>query len=94
MMIQLVQFETVQNFDEILKVAEKRKPEYAAIPALRQKYYLKLQKPNHYGGLMIWDSADDIAAFRDSDLAKTIGTSYGVTGAPDVSVYDVMFPLR
>lgn len=94
MIIQFVQFETSLSEDEVLAVSKERFPRYHALPSLLQKYYLKLAKPNHYGGIMIWESPEALAEFRQSDLAKTIATAYRVVGAPDIGIHEVMFPLR
>ncbi|MCG6882413.1 MAG: hypothetical protein LJE62_01520 [Silicimonas sp.] len=94
MIVQFVKFETTLTLDEVEAVANERLPQFQAIPGLVQKYYLKLDKPNHYGGFYIWRSKEDLVAFRASDLAKTIPAAYKVVGAPDVEVHDVLFPLR
>lgn len=94
MIVQFVQFETPLSEEEVIAIAQERLPEFQAIPALLQKYYVKLAKPNHYGGLYIWESAEALAKFRESDLAKSIPAAYKVVGAPDIGVFDVMFPLR
>ena len=94
MIVQFVQFETSLTEEETTAVARDRLPEYQKTPGLVQKYYLKLGKPNHYGGLMIWESKEAMLAFRDSDLGKTIAASYKVIGAPDIDIHELMFPLR
>lgn len=94
MIIQFVQFETSLSEEEVMAVARERLPQFRAIPSLVQKYYLKLDKPNCYGGFYIWESREAMAAFRDSDLAKSIPSAYKVVGTPDISVHELMFPLR
>ena len=94
MFVQFVQFETTLAEDEAIAVAEARMPQFRAIPGLVQKYYLKLDKPNHYGGFYIWRTEADMNAFRASDLAKSIPSAFKVVGAPDVDIYRFMFPLR
>lgn len=94
MLVQIVQFETTLDDEALNKVALERLPEYRAIPGLVQKYYLKMGGGNRYCGIMIWDSAESLAQFRDSDLARTIGSAYQVVAAPEVTVSHLMFPLR
>jgi hypothetical protein len=94
MIVQFVQFETSLSEREVLTVAEERLPEFRAIASLVQKYYLKLDKPNHYGGFYIWDSPEAMAKYRDSELAKSIPSAYKIVGAPDIRVYEVVLPLR
>lgn len=94
MIVQFVKFETTLTEEEVMAVANERLPQFQAIPGLVQKYYLKLDKPNHYGGFYIWRTREDLMAFRASDLAKTIPTAYKVVGAPDVEIHEMLFPLR
>jgi heme-degrading monooxygenase HmoA len=94
MIVQFVQFETSLGEDEIMAVAMARESRYAAIPGLVQKYYLKLNKPNHFGGILIWASREAMAAFADTDLARTIPSAYKVIGAPDIDIHELLFPLR
>jgi len=94
MIVQFVQFETSLSEEEVMAVAKERLPQFRAIPSLVQKYYVKLDKPNHYGGFYIWESAEALAEFRDGDLAKSIPAAYKIVGAPTVSIYELAFPLR
>jgi hypothetical protein len=90
MIVQLVQFETSLSEKEVLAIAKKRAPQFRAIPDLVQKFYLKLDKPNHYGGFYVWKSRAAMLAYRESELAKTIAAAYKVVGAPDVEVRDTL----
>ena len=94
MFIQFVQFETTLTEEEAIATCNARMAQFQAIPGLIQKLYLKLGKPNHYGGFYIWRSEEDMNAFRASDLAKSIPGAYKVVGAPDIDFYEMMFPLR
>ena len=94
MIVQFVQFETSLTEQEAMAIAQERAPTFRAIPGLVQKFYLKLGKPNHFGGFYIWKSREDMLAYRESDLAKTIPSAYKVIGTPDVEIYDMLFPLR
>lgn len=94
MIIQFVQFETSLSEDEVMTVAREREADYANTPGLLQKFYLKLGKPNHYGGFMIWDSPAALQAFRETELARSIPASYAVIGAPDVDIHELLFPLH
>lgn len=94
MIVQFVQFETSLTEQEAVAIAQERAPTFRAIPGLVQKFYLKLGKPNHFGGFYIWKSREDMLAFRESDLAKSIPSAYKVVGKPDVEIFDLLFPLR
>ncbi len=94
MIVQFVQFETSLTEKEVMAVAEERAPQFRAISDLVQKFYLRLDKPNHYGGFYVWKSREAMLAFRESELAKTIPLAYKVVGAPDVDIHEMLFPLR
>ena len=94
MIVQFVQFETPLTEAEVMAVAKERAPQFRAVPGLVQKHYLKLDKPNHYGGFYIWESRAAMLAFRESELAKTIPLAYEVVGAPDIDIHDLLFDLR
>ncbi len=94
MLVQFVQFESSLTDAEMWKVAEDRAPDYRATPGLIQKYYVKLDRPNCWGGIMIWESPAALAAFRESDLARTVAQAYHTVAPPQINVFEMMFPLR
>ncbi|GMV93013.1 MAG: hypothetical protein AMXMBFR82_27910 [Candidatus Hydrogenedentota bacterium] len=55
---------------------------------------MKLEEPNRYCGIYVWDSKESLAAYRESELAASIPEAYKVTGAPEVEIVDVLFQLR
>ena len=58
-----------------------------------QKYYIDLGD-GRYSGFYIWETAQDLANFRASDLAKTIPAAYQIDGAPEVTIGTCLFPLH
>ena len=94
MIVQFIKIESSLTLEEVEAVAKERMPMFQAIPGLLQKFYLKLDKPNHYGGFNVWRSQEDLDAFRASDLAKSIACSYGAIGAPELELHEVLFALR
>jgi heme-degrading monooxygenase HmoA len=94
MIIQTIKFKSQLTEEEVMRIAREREPQFKAIPGLIQKYYIKPQQDDHYGGVYIWDSAASLNAYRASDLAASIPKAYGIIGAPDVEIVDVIFQLR
>lgn len=94
MIVQFVQFESTLSLEEAMDVAQSRAPEFRKVPGLVQKHYLKLGKPNHFGGFYIWESKEAMMAFRETELAKTIPAAYRVVSAPDVEIHEHLFSLR
>jgi hypothetical protein len=43
---------------------------------------------------MIWENPQAMQAFRESDLARSVPSAYGVIGAPDVDIYELLYPLH
>lgn len=94
MIAQLVRFKSGLPRAEVLGCAEDRLPMYRATPGLVQKYYLEFRDEDTYGGFLIWESAEALAAFRETDLAKTIASAYGAVDVPEVAISDVFTVLR
>jgi len=94
MIIQTIKFKSQLTEEEVMRIARERESQFQAIPGLIQKYYIKPQQENHYGGVYIWDSIESLNAYRASDLATSIPTAYGIIGVPDIEVVDVIFQLR
>ncbi len=94
MVIQIVKFETKLSFEEVLDIARERAPEFRKFSGLLQKYYIRMDPPNRYGGVYIWESADSMKEYRASDLATSIPQAYHVIGTPEIETYEVAFSLR
>ena len=92
--MQIVKFKTKLSDDEVLAIAHDRAPQFRAIPGLVQKYYVRLQGAGEFAGVYLWDTMASLAAYRESDLAKSIPVSYQVVEPPVIEVGEVIFPLR
>jgi len=90
----LVRFKSQLPLDEVVKVIEKRAPEFRALAGLQQKYYLRDESTGEYAGLYLWESPDAFESFRNSELRATIAQAYQVEGEPRVEVYKVIKTLR
>ncbi|MEZ4971651.1 MAG: hypothetical protein R2814_18680, partial [Flavobacteriaceae bacterium] len=93
MILQFVKLKSKLSEENILDKANKRKPEFEAIPGLLQKYYVKMDGEGNYGGVYVWDSKESITAFKESDLAKSIPQAYEVVEAPTIEIMDILFQL-
>ena len=94
MIMQIVHLKSPLSEDELLAKAHERAPEFRAIPGLLQKYYLKRPGEGEYAGVYVWDTRASLAAFRESDLAKSIPQAYRVSEPPVIEISEIMFPLR
>ncbi len=89
--MQIVKLRTSLNDEEFLKIAHEREPNFAADPAIIQKYYIKLKEPGYYGGVYIWESSEAFQKFKSSELAASIPTAYKGIEKPTVEIVDIMF---
>lgn len=94
MIMQRVKFRS--NLDEkaLWAKCREREPEYRKVPGLLQKFYVAFKEPNTYGGYMIWESAEALAAFCETTLFKTVGSAYKVDGAPEIEVGSIEIMLH
>lgn len=93
-MVMRVRFKSELALDQVKEIIEKRAPEFKALAGLRQKYYLQDVVSGEYAGLYVWDSAEALAEFRESELRATIAKAYQTRGEPDIEVYKVVKVLR
>jgi heme-degrading monooxygenase HmoA len=94
MIIQFVRFESSLTYDEVLSVAKERLPDFQALPGLVQKYYVRLDEPDFYGGIYVWESREALAEYRKSALFASIPQAYGIKGQPQVEILEGLFQLR
>ena len=69
-----------------------RRPRFQEVPGLTQKVYGRDTATGDVCGIYFFESAEALAAFRNSELARTIPSAYE---AVDVrrEVYDVLYSL-
>lgn len=89
-----VRFRSALSFDQVNEIVEKRAPEFEALTGLQQKYYLQDVVSGEYAGLYVWESAEALDEFRQSELKATIAKAYQAQGEPDIEVYKVFKVLR
>lgn len=70
-----------------------RKPKFLEVPGLLQKIYGRDPSTGDLCGIYFFESQDALEAYLESDLAKSIPSTYG---AKEVrrEMYEVLFPLR
>jgi heme-degrading monooxygenase HmoA len=90
----LVRFKSALPRQEAEKIMNERAPEFRALSGLQQKFYLEDAATGEYAGLYLWDSPQDLAAYRDSELRASIAKAYKALEEPRIEVYKVLMPLR
>ena len=79
--------------DELERRALERFPRFRNVPGLVQKVYGRDEGTGDMCGIYFFESEEALAAFRETELAKTIPTAYeAVEVRPEA--YELMFSLR
>ena len=78
---------------ELDRRINERKPQFLEVPGLIQKIYGRDPATGDTCGIYFFESKEALAAYRDSELAKTIPTAYEATDVRR-EVYEVLFPLK
>jgi len=89
-MVLLVRFKSRLPEEEIANVVEARIGKFQALVGLRQKYYMFDTATGEFAGLYLWDSEEELAAYQESDLKKSIAEAYQADGEVRVETYEVV----
>lgn len=81
------------EFDELERRVLDRRPRFLEVPGLLQKIYGRDPETGDWCGIYFFESGEALAAFRDSELAKSIPDAYEATDVRR-EVFEVMYPLR
>ena len=79
--------------EELDRRLNERKPRFLEVPGLIQKIYGRDEATGDVCGIYFFENKEALAAFRDTELAKTIPTAYESTDIRR-EVYEVLYPLR
>jgi len=79
--------------EELDRRLNERKPRFLEVPGLIQKIYGRDEATGDVCGIYFFENKEALAAFRDTELAKTIPTAYAATDIRR-EVYEVLYPLR
>ena len=78
--------------EELERRVLERRPRFKEVPGLIQKIYGRDESSGDVCGIYFFESKEALAAFRDTELAKTIPTAYE---AKEIrrEAYEVIYPL-
>lgn len=94
MIVQIVRFKSELPEDQIMQMYNKRVPRYRELKGLKQKYYLKYPATNEYGAVYLWETESAMKEFRESELGKTIASTYKVQGKTEVIKAEMVMALH
>jgi len=81
------------HFDELKHRLLERKPSFLEVPGLIQKIYGRDPVTGDACGIYFFESREALAAFRETELARTIPDAYEATDVRR-EVFEVLYPLR
>lgn len=90
--ILFVRVKTDLDTEELERRLMERRPRFREIPGLVQKIYGRDESSGDICGIYFFENEESLAAFRKSELAKTIPTAYEATDVRR-EVYEVLYPL-
>lgn len=79
--------------DELERRALDRRPGFLEVPGLIQKIYGRDPHTGDWCGIYFFENGKALAAFRETELAKSIPDAYEATDIRR-EVFEVMYPLR
>jgi len=80
------------GLDELERRLLERMPRFRAVPGLIQKLYGRDEASGDVCGVYFFESEEALAAFRESELAKTIASAYEATEVRP-EAYSVLYSL-
>lgn len=78
--------------EELDRRIVERRPRFLEVPGLVQKFYGRDESTGDVCGIYFFEDQSALAAFRETELAKTIPTAYEAEEVRP-EIYDVLFPL-
>jgi heme-degrading monooxygenase HmoA len=90
--ILFVRIKSNLSAEEFERRLAERRPRFREVPGLVQKLYGRDRETGDVCGIYFFESEEALAAFRETELARTIPAAYE---AVDVrrEVYEVLYPL-
>lgn len=83
-------FKSGMNIKEVLKTSEIRAKDYRKVRGLLQKFYVRDRSSNHFGGIFIFDSKENLKAFRNSELVRSSQEAYKFLDPPDIRELEIV----
>jgi heme-degrading monooxygenase HmoA len=87
--VSIVRFKSGLTDDDVQALFEERADQYREVPGLVEKLYLRYRDTGEFGAVYVWESDDDLRAFRATELARTIADAYQVEGETRSELADV-----
>jgi len=76
--------------EEVLAKFKQRSDKYRNVKGLLQKLYVQDKSTGKVGGIYFFDSKENLEAFMNSDLEKSIGQTYKFVESPSITKLEVV----
>lgn len=80
------------DFEELERRLLERRPRFREVAGLIQKIYGRNETTGELCGIYFFENREDLAAFRETELAQTIPSAYEATEVRP-EIYEVLYPL-
>ena len=80
--------------EEFRRRYNERMPQFRDVPGLLQKYYSYDESTGEWAGIYLWDSAESVAGYLESDLRKSMSTAYELEKPPVLERFQIVDSLR
>ena len=90
--ILFVRIESGLDAQEFERRLVERRPRFREVPGLVQKIYGRDEMTGDVCGIYFFESKEELDAFRETELARTIPAAYEATNVRR-EVYEVLYPL-
>ena len=94
MLVSIVRFRSKLPDDAVQAAFEERADRYRQVPGLVEKIYVRYRETGEAGAVYVWDSEESLERFRESDLGRTIATTYEIDGESQSELADVALVVR
>ncbi len=78
--------------EELERRALQRRPRFREVPGLVQKIYGRDESSGDWCGVYFFENRESLAAFRDTELARSIPEAYHATEIRR-EVFEMLYPL-
>jgi predicted ester cyclase len=92
--ILLILYKSALELDRVKALFRERAKKYRAVRGLLQKIYVHDPATDEVGGVYVFDTPEDLDAFRSSDLEKSIAKVYELTQPATIRALEVVQELH
>ncbi len=93
MEILVMSFASGLPLEEVYSKFQQRAEKFRKVKGLLQKYYIHDKSTGEVGGVYLFDTRENLVAFRNSDFPRNTRGAYDVPGTPTFRELEVVHTL-